>query len=104
MKKVIKERKDIAFYIKLAPLVKIHPQSYEKSKAIVCENSLKLLEDAYEKKPLPAAKCSGSSIDKNLKLVKNLGINNLPAMVMPDGRVITGFRDAASIIELIDNK
>ncbi len=104
MKKVVKERKDIVFYIKLVPLVKIHPQAYEKAKAIVCENSMKLLEDAYEKRPLPAAKCSGSSVDKNLELVKKLGINSLPTMVLPDGKIIKGFRDSLTIIRLIDNK
>lgn len=104
MKKVVEVRKDIAFYIKLAPLVKIHPQAYEKSKAIICENSLKLLEDAYEKKPLPVSKCSGLTIDKNLELIKKLGINSLPSMVLPDGRIIKGFRDSSTIIRLIDNK
>ncbi|NWF98612.1 MAG: thioredoxin fold domain-containing protein [Nitrospirae bacterium] len=104
MKKVVKDRKDIAFYIKLAPLVNIHPQAYEKSKAIVCENSLKLLEDAYEKKPLPAAKCLAPSIDKNIELVKKIGITGAPAMVLPDGRIIRGFKDASAINELIGNK
>ena len=48
MKKVVRERKDIAFYIKMFPL-KIHPGAYDKAKTIVCEKSLKLLEDAYQK-------------------------------------------------------
>jgi thiol:disulfide interchange protein DsbC len=52
MKKVVADRKDIAFYIKLFPL-KSNLEAYEKSKAILCEKSLSLLEDAFAKKPLP---------------------------------------------------
>ncbi len=39
MKEVISRRKDIAFYIKLFPLVQLHPQAYDKAKAIVCDRS-----------------------------------------------------------------
>ena len=55
MKKVIEKRKDIAFFIKMYPLP-MHKGAYEKSKTIVCEKSLALLEDAFAKKTLPAAK------------------------------------------------
>ena len=70
MKKTIEERKDIAFYIKLYPL-KIHPEAYEKSKAIVCEKSLALLEAAHEKKPLPKPSCETTVIDENIKLAES---------------------------------
>jgi thiol:disulfide interchange protein DsbC len=102
MKKTIEERKDIAFYIKLYPL-KIHPEAYEKSKAIVCEKSLALLEAAYEKKPLPKPSCETTVIDENIKLAEKLGITSLPSIVLPDGRVYPGYRDANSLIGLIGN-
>ena len=102
MKKVIEKRKDIAFYIKMFPL-KIHPEAYEKSKAIVCEKSLSLLEDAFDKKQLPKPKCETSAIDENLKLGEKLGISGTPALIMPDGRVISGFKEADAIIELVGN-
>lgn len=100
MKKVIKERKDIAFYIKMFPL-KIHPGAYDKAKAIVCENSLALLDNAFEKKQIPAPKCKTSVVDENLKLAGKLGITAAPALIMPDGRVITGYRDANVLKGLI---
>jgi thiol:disulfide interchange protein DsbC len=100
MKQIIAERKDVAFYIKLFPL-KIHPGAYEKSKAIVCEKSLALLEQAYEKKPLPKATCETTVIDDNIKLAERLRINSLPSMVLPDGRVIPGYRDAEALKALI---
>ena len=103
MNKVVRERKDIAFYIKMFPL-KIHPGAYEKAKAIVCERSLKLLEDAYDKKPLPAPKCKTSVVDDNIKLAEKLGITGDPTVVLPDGRIFTGFRDAGALKALVDKK
>ena len=102
MKKTIEERKDIVFYIKLYPL-KMHPEAYEKSKTIVCEKSLALLEAAYEKKPLPKPSCETMVIDENIKLAEKLGITSLPSIVLPDGRVFPGYRDAKSLIGLIGN-
>ena len=102
MKTVIKERKDIAFYIKLFPLP-MHKEAYEKSKAIVCEKSLALLEDAFNKKELPKAKCETTVIDDNIKLAQKLGIDGTPTLVLPNGRVVPGYKDAKSLIELIGN-
>jgi thiol:disulfide interchange protein DsbC len=102
MKKVIEERKDIAFYIKLFPL-KIHPEAYEKSKAIACEHSLVLLEDAFDKKSLPPPKCETPIIDENMKLAEKLGISSAPVLILPDGRVVQGYRDAKALINLIGN-
>ncbi len=103
MKKVVEERKDIVFYVKLFPLVKIHPGAYEKAKAIVCENSLALLEEAFDKKPLPKPKCETPAIDENIKLAEKLGISSLPALILPDGRMIVGYRDSKTLINLIGN-
>jgi thiol:disulfide interchange protein DsbC len=103
MKKVVKERKDIAFYIKMFPL-KIHPGAYDKAKTIVCENSLALLESAFEKKQLPAPKCKTSVVDENIKLAEKLGITGAPALILHDGRVISGYKDANTLKGLIDKK
>ena len=103
MKKVVRERKDIAFYIKMAPL-KIHPSAYEKAKTIVCEKNMKFLDDAFEKKALPAPKCKTSAVDENIKLTAKLGIASAPALILPDGRVVTGYRDANELKALIDKK
>ncbi len=100
---MVEERKDIVFYIKLFPLVKIHPGAYEKAKAIVCENSLALLEDAFDKKPLPKPNCETPAIDENIKLAEKLGISSLPASILPDGRMIVGYRDSKALISLIGN-
>jgi len=103
MKKVVKERKDISFSIKMFPL-KMHAGAYDKAKAIVCEKSLALLENAFAKKSLPAPKCKTTAVDDTIKLAAKLGITGTPALVMPDGRVVSGFRDANALRELILKK
>lgn len=100
MKKVVAERKDIAFYIKMYPLP-MHKEAYDKAKAIVCEKSLVLLENAFEKKPLPKPKCETATVDENIKLAQKLGISGTPAMVFPDGKIVPGALDAKAIIEKI---
>ncbi len=82
----------------------IHKEAYDKAKAIVCEKSLSLLDDAFAKKALPKAKCKTSAVDDNIKLANKLNISGAPAMVLPDGRVISGYKDAQAIKELIDKK
>jgi thiol:disulfide interchange protein DsbC len=102
MKKIIDERKDIVFYIKVYPL-KNQPEAYEKSRTILCEKSLALLEDAFEKKPIAKPKCETSAVDENIKLAQKLGITSVPSLVLPDGRVFPGYKDARSLIQLIGN-
>lgn len=101
MKQIIKDRKDIAFYIKLFPL-RIHPTAYEKSKAIVCAKSMKMLEDAFEGKSIPSPSCKGEAVDATIRLAERLGITGAPAIILPDGTVVPGFKDAQTLIRLID--
>jgi protein-disulfide isomerase len=101
MKKVLDKRKDIVFFIKMYPLP-MHKGASDKAKAIVCEKSLTLLEDAFQNKPLPEAKCNSSAIDDTIKLAEKLGIRGTPAIILPNGIVIPGYKDADALIPLID--
>lgn len=102
IKQIVETRKDIAFYIKLFPLP-IHPESKEKSKAILCnKKSYKLLDDAFAGKKLPKSDCEAKEIDENLKLGNSLGINGTPTIIFTDGRVLPGYMEAAKLIEMID--
>jgi thiol:disulfide interchange protein DsbC len=49
MKKIVAKRKDITFYIKFFPL-NMHKDAYWKSKSILCNKSLQMLEDNFAKK------------------------------------------------------
>ncbi len=104
MKKILEKRKDIAFYIKFFPLP-MHKQAYADSKSIACsKNPLALLDEVYDRKPLPEAKCKTTVVDDDMKLGKKLGITGTPAIILSNGTVIPGYRDADSIIKLIDQK
>ena len=100
MKKIVEERKDIVFYIKMFPL-QMHPGAHEKAKAIVCEKSLALLEDAFSGKSLPKPACETTVVDENIKLAGKLGISSLPTLVFPDGRLMAGYKDTKTLLGLI---
>lgn len=100
MKKIVETRKDIAFYLKLFPL-KFHPESYWKSKSLVCTKSTRLLEDNFDKKPIPKPLCETSAIDANIKIAEELGITGTPTIVMPDGFVIVGAMGAEAMTQLV---
>lgn len=102
LKKVLSERKDIAFYIKLMPLP-MHPEARWKAQTMLCSNSIKLLEDNFEGKPVPKPDCDTKGIDENIKLAQSLGITGTPTLVMPDGMVVSGARDAKTIMDLVTN-
>lgn len=102
IKKILEKRKDIAFFIKMYPLA-IHPQAYEKSKAIVCAKSAKLLDDAFAGKKLPKAECETDELDNNIKLAEELGIRGTPAIILPDGRHIRGYVQPDVLLGLMDN-
>ncbi len=102
MKQILENRNDIAFFIKMFPLTKIHPGAYKKSKAIVCEKSLKLLDDAFEKRILPEPTCDTNMIDENIKLAARLGITGAPTIILPDGRLIRGVVKADALVKKID--
>lgn len=102
IKEIAAKRKDIAFYIKLYPL-DMHPQAYEKAKAILCENSFEMLDAAFEGKEVPKAKCDTKEVDRNIETAKKLGIRGTPGIVLPDGRLVPGYVEAGVLLELIDN-
>ena len=98
----MEERKDIVFYIKMYPL-KMHPAAYDKAKAIVCEKSLDLLESAHPNKPLPKPNCETNAVDESIKVAEKLGVSGVPVLILPDGRMMSGYRDAKSILTLLGN-
>jgi thiol:disulfide interchange protein DsbC len=103
IKQIIDKRKDIVFYIKMYPLP-FHKDAYGKSKSIVCNNSLQLLEDCFDKKEIAKTDCNTEEVDNNLKLGKSLGIDGTPAIILPDGRLRMGAVPEEELTNLIDGK
>ena len=103
MKQIVAKRKDIAFYIKFFPL-SMHKDAYWKSKSIVCNRSLQMLEDNFEKKEIPKTECPTEEIDNSIKLAASLGISGTPAIILPDGRFRDGAMPEAELTDAIDGK
>jgi thiol:disulfide interchange protein DsbC len=103
IKQIGEKRKDIAFYIKMYPLP-FHKDAYWKSKSIVCNNSIQLLQDCFDKKEIAKTDCKTEEIDNNLNLAKSLGITGTPAIILPDGRLRIGAMPEAELTKLIDGK
>jgi thiol:disulfide interchange protein DsbC len=104
MQEAVARDPDIAFLIKLFPLMKIHPNAYAISKSIVCSRSMELLEKSFAKQPVPPATCETSVIDETLALTAELGIRSTPTLVLPDGRLMPGFKQADDLLRLLGSK
>jgi thiol:disulfide interchange protein DsbC len=103
MKKVVALDPGIAFYIKMMPL-NIHPEAYMIAKSIVCNRSLAMLEQSFADRPVPPPLCRGEAVDQNLALVRKLGFNSTPTLVLPDGRHFSGYRDAAALLNMLGSR
>jgi protein-disulfide isomerase len=102
MKTVIKKRPDIAFYIKFFPIKK---ETIEAIKSIACARSLALLDKAYKNKEVPVQPCAENvSIEKMVEVAHSLGINVVPTIIMPDGRMHSGYVPAERLIRIIDGE
>lgn len=104
LKKVVDSNPDIVFFIKLFPLVKLHPDSVRISRSVICANSLEMLEDSFSGKPVPDPTCDTDAIDRTIELARDLGISSTPTIILPDGRVAPGYKRAEDILKLINGE
>lgn len=105
MKKVLKKRKDVAFYIFMRPLA-MHKDAFKKAEAILCKQSLALLDDAMAGKALPEPTCSTAKeqVNRINALADSLNFRGTPSMVRGDGMVTPGFLPADRLSSWIDGK
>ena len=99
---MVEKRKDIVFYLKLYPCKSY--SSSEKSKSIICNQSMKMLEDSFERKPIPNIECKSSELDDNKKLAAWFRIDSTLALIFPDCRLEKGLISAENIIDIIDGR
>lgn len=100
LKTVVEKAPEVAFYVKLYSR-NGNPASTEKARSVICAKSLALLDEAYAGKPLPPAACKSAAPEETLKLAGALNIHGTPTLVLPDGRVLTGYRDANALMQLL---
>ena len=102
LKKLTATEPQLAIYIKLYPL-KMHPKAYDKARVILGAKSLALLERSFAGGALPAPgpKDSRKPVDATIRFAEANGIHSTPTLVLSDGRVVTGFKDAAALRQLL---
>lgn len=108
IKKVIAKRSDIVFYLILFPLDRqdkdAYNKVYKKVQAILCERSLSLADDAFAGKSLLEPKCGNEAVERSKALARSLDISGTPAIIKDQGVLISGYLEAADLIEWIDKK
>ncbi|GAM07854.1 putative thiol:disulfide interchange protein DsbC [Geobacter sp. OR-1] len=103
--KLIYMEPDLAIVVKMFPL-KMHPGAYDKARVILGGDSSYLLNKAFsgEQLPPPGPKDAKEPVDESIKLGESLGITGTPTLVLPDGRILPGFKEAGEIKRLLDSK
>jgi len=99
-KKVVARKPDVAFYVMLYSRNN-NPQTVEKALSVICGKSKKLLDDAFNGKNLPKPTCQTPAVEETERLAARLKIRGTPTMILPDGRIVNGYRDADTILKLL---
>ncbi len=105
LKRLAAKDPNVAFYIKLYSR-NGNPDSVRKATAVVCSKSEALLEEAYAGKEIPPAPapCTDTSVEETAKTAERLTIRGTPTLVLPDGRVVRGYRDAETLERMLREK
>jgi len=56
---------------------------------------------AFAGKEVPAAACKSDAVDETIRLAGRLKIEGTPTMILPDGRLISGYMEADALLALI---
>ena len=98
----VKQDPTLSFKIKVAPFKQ---SSKEISRTIICNQSLEQLELAFAGKSLPEPTCQSDVPEKNVQLAQQLGIRGTPTMIMPNGKIVPGYRPLENLLaEIAANK
>lgn len=106
LQKLEKMMPDLAIHIMLYPLQQLHPQAYDKARAVLSKKKRDLLDKAFEGKELPKVKSDEgkTAVDAIIAFAGEQGINGTPMILMPDGKVYQGQRTAAAIKAALEGK
>lgn len=105
LKKLASIAPDVAIHIMLFPL-QMHPAAYDKSRTMFETKSQELMDKAFDGKdvPKPAKESSKKAIDEIIAFANANGISGTPTMVMPDGKIEVGVRDAETLKKMLEGK
>jgi thiol:disulfide interchange protein DsbC len=99
--KAVAKDADVAFLVMPYPRNRNDKATYLKCLAVVCSKSEKLLDDAYAGKELPEAACKTDAVEETIRLAERLKIEGTPTMILPDGRLISGYMEAEALLALL---
>jgi len=100
LKQVAAKDPNVAFYIKLYSRTG-DAASTRKAMAVVCSKSEALLEEAYAGKEIPPPSCKDTTVEETARTAEQLTIRGTPTLILPDGRVMPGYKTAENILELL---
>jgi thiol:disulfide interchange protein DsbC len=102
---VVAKNPDVAFFVMLYSR-KNNPGTIRKIRSIVCgkQDAPKLLDAAFAGMKLPNPECKTSAVEDTARLAAKLKLRGTPAMILPDGRIVNGYRDAETILALLEEK
>jgi len=103
LKKLEKIAPDVAIHVMLFPLP-MHPEAYDKSRTVIESKNLEQLDAAFEGKklPKPVNEQSKALVESVIKFANENGINGTPTLVMPDGQIMVGSRDAEALKKMLE--
>lgn len=93
---------DVAINVMLYPLP-MHPASYDKSRIILAKQSRELLDKAFNglELPKPGEQDAKEAVDTIVSFANEHGISGTPTLVMPDGAIVVGMRDAETLKKML---
>jgi thiol:disulfide interchange protein DsbC len=105
LKKLAGIAPDVAIYVMLFPLP-MHPGAFDKARSILESRDPAVLDKAFGGKevPKPTQESSKAAIDENIAFANANGISGTPTMVMPDGKIEVGMRDAETLKGMLEVK
>ncbi len=105
LKNLAKIAPDVAIHIMLYPLP-MHPAAFDKARTVLEKKNLEILDSAFEGKdvPKPTQDSSKKAIDEIIAFANANGINGTPTVVMPDGKIEVGIRDAETMKKMLEGK
>jgi thiol:disulfide interchange protein DsbC len=104
MKQIVKERKDIAFYLIMYPAA--HPQAKDAIDYALCAKSnkerLERFEKSFDKKPTPKAECDKDVVPGNMEYGRKNMISGTPTIFLEDGSRLGGALEKEDLLKAID--
>jgi len=100
MKEVITKNPEAAFFVMPYPRDRDNKALYDKILSAICDKSGKILDDLFAGKEVPPATCKSDAVSENIRLAERLQIPGTPTMILPDGRVIGGYRNVEELLKL----